>query len=460
MPLELFFDLVFVLALTQCTTLMLHNPTLEGIGQSLLVLTLLWWSWSAYAWLTSTVDPEDGPVRLALVAAMAALLIAALAVPEAFGDRAVEFVLAYAVVRAAHIGLFALADREDADLMRAVGGITVGVSIAIALLLAGALIGGTAQAVLWVLAVILDLGQVYVAGVDGWRLMPAHFAERFGLIVIVALGESIVSLGVGAEVGLSAGVTFAAILGVFLIFELWWLYFDVVAIANVRRLVRAAPGREQNEFARDVYSYLHLPLVAGIELAAFGLHDVLAGPSEHMQATPAFALLGGPAIYLLGHVAIRLRGGGGVNLQRLLLADPAARAPPRRHPDHRTGGARARHRPAGADDRLRDLQLRRPAPPGPPRLRRRRTRRRVPGRDRPAARLTARGRPGRRQSSPPPPPPPSVPPPPPSSLVVPEPVGGAVAVVVGGVIVVVVGVVVGPPDDPSSEPLPWPPPPL
>jgi low temperature requirement protein LtrA len=259
-------------------------------------------------------------VRLALVGSMAALLIAALALPEAFGDRALEFVIAYGAVRVAHIGLFLTASRDDPGLRRSTGGLGVGLAFGLGLLLAGALIGGPAQFVLWTIAAVLDLGEPYVFGSEGWRLVPGHFAERHGLVIIVALGESIVALGVGADVGLTFGVTVGAILGVALVFELWWIYFDIVAIANVRRLVRAATGREQNELARDAYSYLHFLLVEGIVLAAFGLHDVLEHPDEELKAVPAFALYGGVAIYLLGHVAIRLRGARTLNRQRLGLA--------------------------------------------------------------------------------------------------------------------------------------------
>jgi low temperature requirement protein LtrA len=320
MPLELFFDLVLVLALTQCTALMIDDPSWAGMGRGILVLALLWWAWSAYAWLTSVVDPEEGGVRLVLAGAMAALLIAALAVPEAFGDRAIEFVIAYAALRAAHIGLFAIAGRDDRGLARSVLVITISTSISIGLLLVGAALGGDSQVILWIAAAAFDLGLPFLFGQEGWKLVPEHFAERFGLIVIVALGESIVALGVGADVGLTLPVTVAAVLGVALVFELWWAYFDIVAIANVRRLVRAEPGLVQNELARDVYSYLHLALVVGIELAAFGLHEVLAHPDHHLDDVHAFALLGGVAIYLLGHVAIRLRGARTWNLQRLGLA--------------------------------------------------------------------------------------------------------------------------------------------
>ena len=141
---------------------------------------------------------------------------------------------------------------------------------------------------LWVLALLIDMGGPYFFRAEGWQLAPGHFAERHGLVMIIALGESIVALGVGADLGLTLGVTTTAVLGVVLAFELWWIYFDVVAIANVRRLVRAPVGREQNELARDVYSYLHFPLVAGIVLVAFGLHEALEHSSDPLETVPAF----------------------------------------------------------------------------------------------------------------------------------------------------------------------------
>jgi low temperature requirement protein LtrA len=318
-PLELFFDLMFVVALTQCTELMVENVSWEGVGQALIVLALLWWTWTGYAWLTSVVDPEEGFVRLAMLAAMAALLICALSAPGAFGDDALEFALAYSAVRAAHIALFAIAGRDDPMLQRSVGALAASTAPSVVLLVAGALTGGTGQAVLWALALVVDLGGPYFFRSEGWRLAPGHFAERHGLVIIIALGESIVALAIGADVGLTFTVGLTAVLGVVLAFELWWTYFDVVAIANVRRLVRAPLGREQNELARDVYSYLHFPLVAGIVLVAFGLHEALLHPSDPLKTVPAFGLLGGAAVYLLGHVAVRLRGAHTLNRQRLVL---------------------------------------------------------------------------------------------------------------------------------------------
>jgi low temperature requirement protein LtrA len=319
-PLELFFDLVFVLALTQCTALMVGNPVWEGVGQAMVVLALLWWTWTGYAWLTSVVDPEEGSVRLALLVAMAALLIAALTVPDAFGGYALEFALAYAVVRAAHIALFVLASRDDPELRHSVAALAASTAAGVGLLIAGALLEGTGQAVLWTLALVLDMGAPYFFGTEGWQLVPAHFAERHGLVIIVALGESVVALGVGADVGLTFTVAATAVLGIVLIFELWWTYFDIVAIANVRRLVRVQGRRARNAMARDVYSYLHFLLVAGIVLAAFGLHEALAHAKDPLKTVPAFALLGGVAIYLLGHVAVRLRGAHTLATRRLALA--------------------------------------------------------------------------------------------------------------------------------------------
>jgi low temperature requirement protein LtrA len=319
-PLELFFDLVFVLAITQCTALMLAKGSWGGIAEAVLVLALLWWAWTGYAWLTSVIDPEEGGVRIALIAAMAALLLVALSVPGAFGVDSVEFALAYTAVRAAHIALFVLASRDDAALRRSVLTLAVGTAVGCLLLVAGSLLDTGPQVALWAVALALDMAGPYFSGAEGWRLVPLHFAERHGLIVLVALGESVVALGVASHVGLTFGVAAAAVLGIVLVSELWWIYFDIVAIANVRRLVNAPIGRAQNEMARDVYSYLHFPLVAGIIIAAYGLHETLAHVDEPLHAVPAFALLGGVAIYLLGHVALRLRGAHSVNRRRLALA--------------------------------------------------------------------------------------------------------------------------------------------
>jgi low temperature requirement protein LtrA len=319
-PLELFFDLVFVLALTQCTALMAEQPTWQGLGKAMLVLGVLWWSWVGYAWLTSVVDPEEGAVRLVIFAAMAALLVAALCVPEAFDDSALLFACAYGVVRIAHIALFLLASRDDPTFRQSVLGLGGGTALGVGLLIAASAFDGALQAGFWGLALLLDMGEPYLFGSEGWKLHPGHFVERHGLIVIIALGESIVAIGVGAESGVDAGVVAAATLGIAVAAAMWWLYFDVVALYAGRWLARAVVGRKQNELARDSYSYLHFPMVAGIVLVALGAKKTLADVGEPLDLVPATATLGGAAIYLLAHVAVRLRSAGSLNARRLIGA--------------------------------------------------------------------------------------------------------------------------------------------
>jgi low temperature requirement protein LtrA len=316
-PLELFFDLVFVLAITQCTALMAEDPTWQGLGKGVLVLGVLWWSWVGYAWFTSVVDPEEGAVRLVIFAAMAALLVAALCVPDAFGDSAFLFGCAYGVVRFSQIALMILASRDDPALRRSTLGLAGGTAIGVGLILTASAFDGALQVGLWVLALLLDMGEPYLFGAEGWKLVPGHFAERHGLIFIIALGESIVAIGVGAEAGVDAGVVAAAALGVAVAAALWWLYFDVVALVAQRRLARAAVGREQNELARDSYSYLHFPMVAGVVLLALGLKKTLGDVEDPLELVPATAMLGGTALYLLAHVAFRLRNLGTLNPRRL-----------------------------------------------------------------------------------------------------------------------------------------------
>jgi low temperature requirement protein LtrA len=319
-PLELYFDLVFVLGFTQCTALMTANPSWSAVAQGMLVLAMLWWAWTGYAWLTSVIDPEEGVVRIAIFVAMAGLLVAALCVPEAFGERALAFAISYGVVRAGHIALFLLASRDDPALRRSVLGLATSTAIGVGLLIGASSLDGVYQGGLWVLAIAVDWGGPAVFGTTGWRLVPAHFAERHNLVIILALGESIVALGIGAEVGLSAGVIASAVLGIALASALWWIYFDVVALVTEQRLVRATEGRMRNVLARDSYSYLHFPMVAGIVLVALSLEHTLMHVGEPLDSVHRFALFGGIAIYLLAHVALRLRNAHSLNRQRLLLA--------------------------------------------------------------------------------------------------------------------------------------------
>ena len=318
-PLELFFDLVFVLALTQCTQLMADKPTWGGAAEAMLILSVLWWSWGGYAWLTSVINPEEGAVRLAMFAAMAAFLVVALCVPETFGDLGLLFAGAYAVVRAAHIALFWIASREDADLRNSVTSLAISSAVGVALLVAASFLDGAAQGAVWVAAVVLDYGGPYFFGAAGWKIVAEHFAERYGLIIIIALGESIVAIGAGVTGDLTVAIVAAAVLGVTMLAMMWWAYFDVVALVAVRRLAGIEDRQEQNETARDSYSYLHLPMVAGIVLVALGLKKTIEHVDDPLKLVPAFALIGGFAIYLLAHVAFRFRNVHTINRRRLGL---------------------------------------------------------------------------------------------------------------------------------------------
>jgi low temperature requirement protein LtrA len=319
-PLELFFDLVFVLAITQCTKLMSDNPDWSGLGRALLLLALLWWGWTAYAWLTSVVDPEEGAVRLVIFAAMAAFLVVALSVPTAFGDDAMIFAVAYGVVRVAHIALFLLASRAQPALRRSVLGLTASTALGVGLLIAGAFASGGARDTLWIVALALDMAGPFFFGAQGWQLVPRHFAERHGLIVIIALGESIVAIGVGAGVELTFDVIVGAVIAVILAAGLWWAYFDVASLMAARRLAEMPPGRQQNELARDAYSYLHFPMIAGVVLAAFGIKKALHHVDEPLALVPAVALAGGVGLYLLAHVAFKRRVMGTWSTQRVVAA--------------------------------------------------------------------------------------------------------------------------------------------
>ncbi|MGE5636593.1 MAG: low temperature requirement protein A, partial [Nocardioidaceae bacterium] len=281
----------------------------------------IWWAWSGYAWLTSTVDPELVLARLVMFAAMAGMLIVALATPGAFADDGVLWGLGYLAVRLLHAALFALAARGDPALARNVLSLVASlVPGAGLIILASAAFDGPTRDALWVLAVVLDYGIVLAQGAEGWHVHARHFAERFGLVVIIALGESIVAIGVGAEgVDLDAGVVVAALLAVGIACALWWAYFDVVAVVAEGRF-RAAVGGDQLRMARDSYALLHLPMVAGIVLFALGVKKALEHTGDPLGDVPAVALCGGLALYLLAHVGFRLRNVGSVNRPRIAAA--------------------------------------------------------------------------------------------------------------------------------------------
>ena len=317
-PLELFFDLVFVFALTQVTALMSDDPTWQGLGRGMLLLAALWWAWGAYAWLTNEIEADDDLPRLAMFTSMTAMLIAALAVPNAFGDDGVIFGCAYFVVRAMHIVLFAQATPHLAVHEAAMRLARTAIP-APALLIAAGFLDGPAQATLWIVALAVDYGGPLVFGVSGFRVSASHFVERFALIVIIALGESIVAIGVGAAgLELDLGLMAAAALGIVIACALWWAYFDWMAI-HAERVFREAQGDARARLARDAFSYIHLPMVAGIILIALGIKKTLEHVDEPLETVPTVALLGGIALYLAGHEAFRLRLHSGLGRGRVTV---------------------------------------------------------------------------------------------------------------------------------------------
>jgi low temperature requirement protein LtrA len=322
-PLELFFDLVFVFAITQVSQLIADEPDGHGLAKGLVLLALVWWAWSAYAWLTDAVDTADDRVRLVVFAAMIGMFVAALTIPSAFDDRALVFAGAYVLVRVDHVLLFAYATKE-ATVRQAALALAPSVAVASVLVVGASLFNGLAQGLIFCVAIAID----YVGGgrgVENFHLHPGYFAERYGLVIILAFGESIVATGIGAApTGLGGQEIAAAALAIVLAAALWWAYFDVVALVAEQRLRQATPGREQNTMARDSYSYIHLLLMAGIVLVAVGCKKVIGHVDEPLHTVPAITLCGGLALYLVGHVLFRLRNIGTLNRQRVVVAILAA----------------------------------------------------------------------------------------------------------------------------------------
>ena len=319
-PLELFFDLVFVFAITQVTSMLADDPTWGGVLRGVLVLAALWWAWVAYAWLTSTADVDEGGVRLTMLASMAAMFGAALAVPGAFGDDAVLFGVAYLLVRLIHLVLSAIVSRDDPDRRGALMRFAPTAIIGPSLLVVAAFLPGNARIVVWVVALTLDyLGPVLIGIGRGWRVAPEHFAERHALIILIALGESLIAIGAGAGFELDAGVIVAAGLGIVVVSALWWLYFDVAAIVARSRLTEAS-GVALHRLALHSYSYLHLPIVAGVVLFALGLKTTLGDVGGELATVPAVGLCGGAALYLLGEISFLFRTTGRIFRRRTLGA--------------------------------------------------------------------------------------------------------------------------------------------
>jgi low temperature requirement protein LtrA len=332
--LELLFDLVFVFAVTSITSFMTHKLTAMGLLEGLVIAMLMWFGWTAYAWLGNQAHADRGALRVSMLFAMAAFFVVALTIPEAFDDRSgglsgpAVFVVAYAVVRLAHLAVYTLAAGDDTELRRTVRHAFVTTLPALVLLGAGVLCAERWRLLLWALAVLTDYTGIFVSGSTGWRVpAPGHFAERHQLVVIIAIGESIVGAGVGLEAApVDWSLLLGALLGIVISIALWWTYFDVVATV-AERILTNLQGDSRTRLARDTFTYLHMPVVVGIIYLAVGTKVVLAqaataAEGEHAAFSGAalLALYGGAALYLVAMSAIRRRDIGGFNLQRLAVA--------------------------------------------------------------------------------------------------------------------------------------------
>jgi low temperature requirement protein LtrA len=316
--LELFYDLVFVFAITQVSHLLVDEVTWTHAGQATLVLLVVWWSWNYTTWVTNELDPGSIVVRLLLIGLMLASLLMAIAIPDAFGDKGLLFAGAYVTIQVGrHLFLtFVAAEAGTNERVRA-GRILIWFIAAGVLWIAGALADGSARTVLWLAALAVDYAApmvtYWVPGVprltpDAWEVGTGHFAERFQLFIIIALGESIVITGATTSDHELTTASIVAFSIAFLITAaLWWLYFNLVAAIAERRLAEAV---NRTVLARDAYTYLHVVIVAGILLTAVGDELVIAHPTDELPDGELLAVVSGPALYLLSLVLLRLRMAG------------------------------------------------------------------------------------------------------------------------------------------------------
>ncbi len=323
--LELFYDLVFVFAITQVSHILLEELTWRGAGQAILVLAVVWWAWNYTTWVTNELDPDSVVVRLLLLGLMFASLLMAVAIPEAFGERSLLFAGSYVVIQVGrHLFLTFAATSPGTNERERSARILIWLSASGVFWLAGGMSDGSTRAVLWLIALAIDYtGPSVVYWVPGrprltsetWDVETSHFAERFQLFVIIALGESIVITGATtADLHLNLARTTAFGLAFLATAAMWWLYFNYVATIAQRRLERA-PNRTL--LARDGYTYLHVVLVAGIIIGAVGDELVIAHPTDVLPTAEVIVVAAGPAIYLLGHVLFRLVMAGSISGKRL-----------------------------------------------------------------------------------------------------------------------------------------------
>jgi len=304
--LELFFDLVFTFAMSQVTLLAVRDLSPTGFGRAALGLLAVWWAWVGYTWLINTFDTANAWHEAVVIAAMAAMLVAAAALPTAFASGALVFALALLAVRLIHVLKFlAGSAHEDTALRRGTRRLAPAFVVAPVCIVAAAFVNSPGRELIWIVAAVIDYGAPAVLGLGGFRVSPSYFVSRHGSIIIIALGEVVVQLGSAARQLDRLTVIAALVLGVAVMATFWWTYFGLTA--GARQRLEQATGTERAHLARDAYSYLHLPLVAGIMLFAVGAHATIQRATVALTLAPATALAFGVALFYLADVAYRWR---------------------------------------------------------------------------------------------------------------------------------------------------------
>jgi low temperature requirement protein LtrA len=321
---ELFFDLVFVLVVTQLSSVLLDDVSVSGTAKTLFLLLVGWWAWLYTTWMTNWFDADAGPVRAVLFVGMLASMLGAIALPDAFGDRALLLVAGYVGMQSFRNGFMVLAVEENDPLRVPIIRIFVWNAWVGLIWLAGALLDGDARVSVWLVALVFDYAGPFAGhwtpGIGrsrptDWQLEPSHFMERIKLFMLIALGESIVAAGAAAsDLRLTTARVVALVVAFGITAALWWLYFDWHADRALEQLQVA--GDERGRLGRDL-SYLHIPMIAGIIVAAVANELVIVHPGDELHGGELLTLAGGPLLYLLGSIAFKVRVLGRLSRTRL-----------------------------------------------------------------------------------------------------------------------------------------------
>lgn len=317
-PLELFFDLVFVFAITQVASLLRADHTLAGFGRGALILAMVYWGWSLFTWALNGTGTRRLFVRVGLLVAMATILLMAVVIPDAFASRGEYFAAAYFAYRMIGTAVYYLA--ADSAQREALTSFFPVATLAALVALVGGFAGEEIRPWIWLVSLVIDFVATRAAERADWHIQAGHFAERYGLLVIVALGETVIAIGVGlsgAEVSLALGVTLVA--GFTAVAALWWSYFDWVS-SGVEAHLRSLQGIAQGAFARDAYTLVHLPLISGIVLFSVALEEIAAHPDDHLEAYGRWVLTAGIGFVLFAFMAAAYRVARRLPIERLAAA--------------------------------------------------------------------------------------------------------------------------------------------